>query len=61
MIIPNDDFDMCCGNRPNIKAERQKDSTFIVKAWCGVCDDKLTAALLSSLMIAWNKRQREKA
>jgi len=59
--LPNDDFDMCCGNRPNVKAQRQKDSTFIVTAWCGICGDKKKDTLLSNLMVTWNKWQRSKA
>lgn len=56
--IPNDDFDMCCGNRPNIGEHRP--GGYCV--WCGICGDGITHdnKRLADMMTAWNKRQREK-
>ena len=56
--IPNDDFDMCCGGRPQI-GEHRPGGYFV---WCGICGDGICNDNIKphELMIAWNKRQREK-
>lgn len=60
--IPNDEFDMCCGARPHVTSSCTKHlPTVDVKAECGICGDKLHAPNTWILMVAWNKRKREKA
>ena len=59
-VLQNDDFDMCCGNRPQVT----HDPIFVGKeymAQCGVCSDYKVDNNLTCLMIRWNKSQREKA
>ena len=64
-VLPNDGFDMCCGNRPKVTHDPAfKGKEFLVE--CGVCDDCRWGADTESLMIRWNttqwnKAQREKA
>ena len=62
--IPNDDFDMCCGNRPHV----QKTTHYLnfrangYEARCGICGDvSYVIGELWQLMIDWNGKQREKA
>lgn len=60
--IPNDDFDMCCGNRPRI--EDLTGYPLILwkyRASCGICGNFESGDTLSELMIDWNLRQRERA
>ena len=57
--LPNDDFDMCCGNRPHVT----HDATFRGReylAQCGVCGDWRVGDNAPGLMRLWNKLQKEK-
>ena len=55
---PNDDFDMCCGNRPHVFKVDQP--AWGYKAVCWICGYNLWSTILSRLMVEWNKAQREK-
>ncbi len=58
--LPNDDFDMCCGNRPMV-THGQAVAGLEYCAMCCICGDSRWAVGTSELMIDWNKAQREKA
>ena len=55
-VIPNDDFDMCCGNRPRVTLEGA-----VYRAECGICGQWMDGGIrwLFVLMTNWNKAQRE--
>lgn len=58
--VRNDDFDMCCGNRPRVTEFRPG----CYGAECGMCGDKIgndRQLDCWELMLEWNGRQREKA
>ena len=57
VIIPNDDFDMCCGNRPNVTL-----TGAVYHVECGICGQWMDGGILwlFVLMTNWNKAQREK-
>ena len=57
-VLPNDDFDMCCGNRPLVTV-----SYPWVDVKCGICGMNMQSKHRKKweLMIRWNKAQREKA
>lgn len=57
--LPNDDFDMCCGNRPEVTYDATfRDREYL--AICNICGDWRVGGDPSILMIRWNKSQREK-
>ena len=61
MNLPNDDFDMCCGSRPQVEdISRHPLMLWNYRATCGICGDFESGDTLAELMIEWNQQQREK-
>ena len=60
--IPNDDFDMCCGNRPLVEDLTEHPlMLWKYQAVWGICSDFSREDELWKLMIDWNSKQRSKA
>lgn len=57
--IPNDDFDMCCGNRPHVTALDGPEGGY--RAECGVCGFGMQAKEVWRLVEKWNKDRRAQA
>jgi hypothetical protein len=59
-VLPNDGFDMCCGNRPQV-THGQAVAGLEYCAMCCICGDSRWADSPALTMVRWNLAQREKA